>query len=48
MERVLHQPMTDSLFEEEDNMKYGVAWLLGVPVSIIALWFVVSQVGCGF
>ena len=20
-------------------MKYGVAWLLGVPVSIIALWF---------
>ena len=29
-------------------MKYGVAWLLGVPVSVIALWFVVSQVGCGF
>jgi hypothetical protein len=29
-------------------MKYGVAWLLGVPVSIIALWFVVNQMGCGF
>ncbi len=29
-------------------MKYGVAWLLGVPVSLIALWFVVSQMGCGF
>lgn len=28
-------------------MKYGVAWLLGVPVSVIALWFVVSQMGCG-
>ena len=28
-------------------MKYGVAWLLGVPVSIIALWFVVNQMGCG-
>jgi hypothetical protein len=29
-------------------MKYGVAWLLGVPVSLIALWFVVNQMGCGF
>jgi len=48
LERVLHKLMTDSLFEEEDIMKYGVAWLLGVPVSIIALWFVASQVGCGF
>ena len=28
-------------------MKYGVAWLLGVPVSIIALWFVANQMGCG-
>jgi hypothetical protein len=29
-------------------MKYGVAWLLGVPVSIIGLWFIVNQMGCGF
>ena len=29
-------------------MKYGVAWMLGVPVSLIALWFVVNQMGCGF
>lgn len=29
-------------------MKYGVAWLLGVPFSIVALWFVVNQMGCGF
>jgi len=28
-------------------MKYGVAWLLGVPVSIIALWFVAGLMGCG-
>lgn len=28
-------------------MKYGVAWLLGVPFSLVALWFVANQVGCG-
>ena len=33
--------------EKERVMKYGVAWLLGVPVSIIALWFVANQMGCG-
>jgi hypothetical protein len=32
---------------KERVMKYGVAWLLGVPVSIIALWFVANQMGCG-
>jgi len=25
-------------------MKYGIAWLLGVPVSILAIWFVLSHV----
>jgi hypothetical protein len=29
-------------------MKYGVAWLLGVPFSLVALWFVANQMGCGF
>jgi len=29
-------------------MKYGVAWLLGVPGSLIVLWFVANQMGCGF
>ena len=29
-------------------MKYGVAWLLGVPFSLIVLWFAANQVGCGF
>ena len=28
-------------------MKYGVAWLLGVPISVIALWFFANQLGCG-
>jgi hypothetical protein len=31
----------------EDGMKYGLAWLLGVPGSIVALWFVANQMGCG-
>ena len=29
-------------------MKYGVAWLLGVPFSLIVLWFAANKVGCGF
>jgi hypothetical protein len=24
-------------------MKYGIAWLLGVPVSILVIWFVISH-----
>ena len=36
-----------NLGEKERVMKYGVAWLLGVPVSIIALWFIANQMGCG-
>ena len=27
---------------------YGVAWLLGVPTSLIVLWFLANQMGCGF
>ena len=29
-------------------MKYLFAWLVGVPTSLIVLWFVANQVGCGF
>lgn len=29
-------------------MKYGIAWLVGVPTSVILLWFFANQVGCGF
>lgn len=28
-------------------MKYGIAWLMGVPFSLIVLWFAANQVGCG-
>ncbi len=28
-------------------MKYGIAWLLGVPFSLIVLWFMANQIGCG-
>jgi hypothetical protein len=29
------------------GLKYLVAWLLGVPFSIIVLWFLANQAGCG-
>jgi hypothetical protein len=28
-------------------MRYVAAWALGVPFSLIALWFVVGHVACG-
>jgi hypothetical protein len=28
-------------------MKYVLAWLVGVPTSLIVLWFVANQKGCG-
>jgi hypothetical protein len=40
-------PKSRNCDERRAEMKYGVAWLLGVPVSIIALWFVANQMGCG-
>jgi hypothetical protein len=24
-------------------MRYGIAWLLGVPVSVLVIWYVVSH-----
>jgi len=32
---------------QEAFMKYGIAWLLGLPFSIIILWFLANQAGCG-
>lgn len=29
-------------------MKYGLAWLVGIPLPIIALWFFFSHSGCGY
>jgi hypothetical protein len=31
----------------EDRMRYIVAWLLGVPLGVIVLWFVVGHMACG-
>jgi hypothetical protein len=31
----------------EDDMKYGFAWLVGIPLPLIALWFFANQAGCG-
>jgi heme/copper-type cytochrome/quinol oxidase subunit 4 len=28
-------------------MRYVVAWILGVPLSVIALWYVVGHSACG-
>ena len=28
-------------------MRYIVAWLLGVPFSVIVLWYVVGHMACG-
>jgi hypothetical protein len=28
-------------------MRYIVAWLLGVPLSVIAVWYVLGHVACG-
>jgi len=28
-------------------MRYVVAWLLGVPFSVIVLWYVVGHMACG-
>jgi hypothetical protein len=31
----------------EEGMRYVVAWMLGVPFSIIVLWYVVGHAACG-
>lgn len=28
-------------------MRYMVAWLLGVPFSVIVLWYLVGHAACG-
>jgi hypothetical protein len=28
-------------------MRYLVAWLLGVPLSLIVLWYIVGHAACG-
>jgi len=28
-------------------MRYMVAWMLGVPFSVIVLWYIVGHAACG-
>jgi len=28
-------------------MKYGLGWLIGIPLPLIAIWFFANQAGCG-
>jgi hypothetical protein len=28
-------------------MRYIVAWLLGVPLSVIVIWYLVGHAACG-
>jgi len=28
-------------------MRYIVAWLLGVPLGVVVLWYVVGHAACG-
>jgi hypothetical protein len=31
----------------EAKMRYIVAWMLGVPLSVIAVWYVIGHAACG-
>jgi hypothetical protein len=30
--------------KEDSAMGYGIAWLLGVPISILVIWFLVTTI----
>jgi hypothetical protein len=32
---------------EEDSVRYIAAWILGVPFSVIVLWYIVGHAACG-
>jgi hypothetical protein len=33
----------DAVFKEDIRMRYGIAWLLGVPVSVLVVWYLVTH-----
>ena len=33
--------------EGGSGMRYVIAWMLGVPFSVIVLWYVVGHAACG-
>jgi hypothetical protein len=39
----VHQRTETELKEEVSEMRYAIAWILGVPASIIVIWFVVGH-----
>jgi len=41
------QYFTESAHSKEIRMRYMVAWMLGVPFSVIVLWYVVGHAACG-
>ncbi len=34
------------MLQEVEEMKYMVAWALGIPGGLIFLWFVLNHTGC--
>jgi hypothetical protein len=34
------------ILSTEDEMRYVVAWILGVPLSVIAVWFIIGHTAC--
>jgi hypothetical protein len=36
--------ITANSFSEVKAMGYAVAWLLGVPVTVLAIWFIVTHI----
>jgi hypothetical protein len=41
------QLLLDPWWKGRPRMRYLVAWLLGVPLSLIALWYLVGHAACG-
>ena len=39
---LLHANQTN--LERVNHMRYGIAWLLGVPVSVLVIWWLVTHV----
>ena len=41
------RPVVLNFGKRRCEMRYIVAWLLGVPFGLIVLWYVVGHVACG-
>ncbi len=36
--------LATTIYERVYPMKYGIAWLLGVPTSVLVLWYLFTHV----